>query len=289
MTRLVGPRNELIVEVDCPAESDPEHKRLIRGSLETACPSFVGGLWCDVALEVRSVAFLRDVVIRTRMDAGTGLITVTGTVVGEPAVPLSLDLSIEGVCVRREKLEASPAGSPFHFDWAVQSAKFWGPSNLDDTDGYRLQLELHGKSRTLDECEQYIGFHGLRFDPSAKSAVWHGSQLPVRTVDFFTALDPLETVQGDTEGAFATTLSTGHGVVLWNTVARVFATRLYRTADNQQFVLLQGFPLDGGYSTDPAFRSEAVRHPLTPLTPAARAGLLELARETQPLALRWGL
>jgi dihydrodipicolinate synthase/N-acetylneuraminate lyase len=36
-------------------------------------------------------------------------------------------------------------------------------------------------------------------------------------------------------------------------------------------------------------RSEAVRHPLTPLTPAARAGLLELACETQPLALRWGL
>lgn len=36
-------------------------------------------------------------------------------------------------------------------------------------------------------------------------------------------------------------------------------------------------------------RSEAVRHPLTPLTPAARAGLLELAREAQPVALRWGL
>ena len=35
-------------------------------------------------------------------------------------------------------------------------------------------------------------------------------------------------------------------------------------------------------------RSEAVRHPLTPLDPAARAGLLELAREAQPLALRWG-
>jgi 2-keto-3-deoxy-L-arabinonate dehydratase len=35
-------------------------------------------------------------------------------------------------------------------------------------------------------------------------------------------------------------------------------------------------------------RSEAVRHPLTPLGPAARAGLLELAREAEPLALRWG-
>ena len=34
--------------------------------------------------------------------------------------------------------------------------------------------------------------------------------------------------------------------------------------------------------------SDAVRHPLEALPPATRAGLLELAREAQPLALRWG-
>lgn len=34
--------------------------------------------------------------------------------------------------------------------------------------------------------------------------------------------------------------------------------------------------------------SDAVRHPLQPLHPATRAGLLELAHEVQPLALRWG-
>jgi len=34
--------------------------------------------------------------------------------------------------------------------------------------------------------------------------------------------------------------------------------------------------------------SDAVRHPLEPLHPAARAGLLELAGELQPIALRWG-
>ncbi len=34
--------------------------------------------------------------------------------------------------------------------------------------------------------------------------------------------------------------------------------------------------------------SDAVRHPLEPLHPATRAGLLELAREAHPLALRWG-
>ena len=34
--------------------------------------------------------------------------------------------------------------------------------------------------------------------------------------------------------------------------------------------------------------SDAVRHPLEALHPATRAGLLELAREANPLALRWG-
>lgn len=35
-------------------------------------------------------------------------------------------------------------------------------------------------------------------------------------------------------------------------------------------------------------RSEAVRHPLERLHPATRAGLIELAREVDPVALRWG-
>ncbi len=35
-------------------------------------------------------------------------------------------------------------------------------------------------------------------------------------------------------------------------------------------------------------KSDAVRHPLEPLHPAARAGLLELARELDPVVLRWG-
>jgi 4-hydroxy-tetrahydrodipicolinate synthase len=35
-------------------------------------------------------------------------------------------------------------------------------------------------------------------------------------------------------------------------------------------------------------RSDAVRHPLQPLHPATRAGLIELARDLDTLALRWG-
>jgi 2-keto-3-deoxy-L-arabinonate dehydratase len=35
-------------------------------------------------------------------------------------------------------------------------------------------------------------------------------------------------------------------------------------------------------------RSDAVRHPLQPPHPATRQGLLELARDLNPLALSWG-
>jgi dihydrodipicolinate synthase/N-acetylneuraminate lyase len=35
-------------------------------------------------------------------------------------------------------------------------------------------------------------------------------------------------------------------------------------------------------------KSDAVRHPLEPLHPVTRTGLLEIARELGPLALQWG-
>jgi 2-keto-3-deoxy-L-arabinonate dehydratase len=35
-------------------------------------------------------------------------------------------------------------------------------------------------------------------------------------------------------------------------------------------------------------RSAAVRHPLVPLHPATRDGMLELLRELDPVVLRWG-
>ena len=34
--------------------------------------------------------------------------------------------------------------------------------------------------------------------------------------------------------------------------------------------------------------SDAVRHPLQPMHPATRAGLLQIARRLDPLVLRWG-
>ena len=35
--------------------------------------------------------------------------------------------------------------------------------------------------------------------------------------------------------------------------------------------------------------SEAVRHPIQPLHPETRKGLIEVARRLDPMVLRWGL
>jgi 4-hydroxy-tetrahydrodipicolinate synthase len=55
--------------------------------------------------------------------------------------------------------------------------------------------------------------------------------------------------------------------------------------DNRQCGLLAAKVLtkEGG-----VIRSEAVRHPLQPLHPETRKGLIEIARRLDPLVLRWG-
>jgi len=55
--------------------------------------------------------------------------------------------------------------------------------------------------------------------------------------------------------------------------------------ENRQCGLLAAKSLmkEGG-----VIRSEAVRHPLLPLHPATRAGLIAVAKRTDPLVLRWG-
>ena len=53
VTSLIGPRNELVVDVDCPAEAVLGEKRLIRGARDRAAETNCAGTWQEVALEVR--------------------------------------------------------------------------------------------------------------------------------------------------------------------------------------------------------------------------------------------
>jgi hypothetical protein len=93
VTALLLARNELVVEVEGPEEQ--------------------GGLWGQVALEVRCTAFLRDV--RAWATAGDRAeIHVTGTVVGSADGPLDLYAILGRRPVLHTQMNAETKGRPFH-------------------------------------------------------------------------------------------------------------------------------------------------------------------------------
>ncbi len=95
VTALLLPRNELIAEVEGPAES--------------------GGLWGEVALEVRCTAFLRDV----RAWIGRAELHVAGTVVGSADGPLDLYAILDRRPLVEGRVRAEPAGRAFHLQAPV--------------------------------------------------------------------------------------------------------------------------------------------------------------------------
>src|SRR5262249_7964906 len=86
------PRNELTVEVEAPDNR--------------------GGLWGEVALEVRCTAYLRSV--RWWVDDG-GRLHVLGEVAGASERPLELYALVDDKTIIYATVEAAPLGQPFRF------------------------------------------------------------------------------------------------------------------------------------------------------------------------------
>jgi len=85
-------------------------KLLPRNRLEVQLESAseTGGLWGEVALEIRGSCFLQDVAILEGK--------LTGLVVGEPETPLELYVLRYGNTVRYDKVSATESGLPFLYD-----------------------------------------------------------------------------------------------------------------------------------------------------------------------------
>jgi hypothetical protein len=122
VTSLLRERNELVVEVDGPAG---------------------GGVWGEVALEVRRTAFLRDVLLLP--EPGPRL-RICGNVVGVAERPLELYAILDRSSVGYTTVEPLPEGRPFTL--------------LADA------LGLEGK-------------HSLRLDLVDGSVVWYTLELSV--------------------------------------------------------------------------------------------------------------
>jgi hypothetical protein len=93
VTALLRERNQLVVDVEA---SDDR-----------------GGLWGEVALEVRCAAFLRSVSVRTTMAGETARLHVSGKVAGKSDGPLEVYLVLDRFTVGYATVAADPNGRPF--------------------------------------------------------------------------------------------------------------------------------------------------------------------------------
>jgi hypothetical protein len=94
VTGLLDQRNELMVLVQAPGDS--------------------GGLWGEVALEVRRTAFLRGVRSWLAGDGQGVKLHVAGVVAGTSERPLELYVLLDGRTVIYAVAETDPEGRPFH-------------------------------------------------------------------------------------------------------------------------------------------------------------------------------
>ncbi|GIW78243.1 MAG: hypothetical protein KatS3mg105_0050 [Gemmatales bacterium] len=95
VTSILKERNEVIVEV----ESDRD-----------------GGLYGEVALEIRCPAFLRNIDLDCSGKGPLLNFHVRGEVVGTSPAPLELYLLLDEKQMARQRVTASPEGSPFRID-----------------------------------------------------------------------------------------------------------------------------------------------------------------------------
>jgi hypothetical protein len=121
ITRLLQPRNTLTVDV------------------ESMSPA--GGLWGEVALEVRATAFLRGVRFALSDD---GRVNAQGLAVGHAARPLELYLFAGDRFLTYQRVEPTAQGQPFTLSGAVNGATLPLPVRLELVDAATIWYVVQG-------------------------------------------------------------------------------------------------------------------------------------------------
>lgn len=117
VTSLLQARDELIVE------------------LEGSAPG--GGLWGEVALEIRCSAFLRNVRTEITGEGEAAFFHAFGEVVGAAERALDLYLLLDGTTAAYATVTATPAGQEFHLVSEALDPTRWRPDQPR-----RVQIDL---------------------------------------------------------------------------------------------------------------------------------------------------
>jgi beta-galactosidase/beta-glucuronidase len=138
VTALLQVRNELQVEVEAPADS--------------------GGLWGDVALEIRRTAYLRPVRLWATRSGDLADLHVAGEVVGTCARPLDLYVLLDNATVGYTTVNSEAAGVPFHIVAEGLTRDRWQPRGEGAAGLHEVRVELVDGATVWYRIEQLFGF-----------------------------------------------------------------------------------------------------------------------------------
>jgi len=155
VSRLVAPRNELIVDVDLPAEEN-DRPSLLRAS--SACPPGSGGIWGEVLLEVRRQSFIRNLFAWTELPAGVPEVHRRFQPWAETPQQVELYVLFDGQTILYETIEAGPQAATLERRFQAAKADVWQPRNLGQPALHEVRLELVDVGSRLDAQTRTVGF-----------------------------------------------------------------------------------------------------------------------------------
>jgi hypothetical protein len=138
VTGLLQARNELMVEVDAPSDS--------------------GGLWGEVAMEIRCTAFLRPVKVWATVAGTNADLHIAGEVVGTAERPLDLYVLLDGSTILYTAVEATEAGQAFHLIAPALPADHGQISGNPDAGQHEIRIELVNGAIVWYRIEQAFEF-----------------------------------------------------------------------------------------------------------------------------------
>jgi hypothetical protein len=138
VTPLLQVRNALQVEVEARADS--------------------GGLWGDVALEIRRTAYLRPVRLWATRSGDLADLHVAGEVVGTCARPLDLYVLLDNATVGYTTVTADPAGAAFHIVAEGLTRDSWQRGGEGPAGPHEVRVELIDGATVWYRIEEPFGF-----------------------------------------------------------------------------------------------------------------------------------
>lgn len=112
-----------------------------------------GGIWGEVALEVRCTAFLRGLRLWATCKKDKAVLHAAGEVVGSADRPLELYLLLDHSTVCYGTCEARPEGQPFHLSSEELPAKRWQDPSI-----HSVQVDLINGASVWYTQEQMFTF-----------------------------------------------------------------------------------------------------------------------------------